>query len=469
MRRALIWLLVGLLALLIAPPTSAQPPACTPSATRRCPLLQAEHRGGSPTPYALATDRGRRLAIAAGQDSLRPALVAFDTRSGQRRWAYSTEERGQSRSVVISSNGVAFVGGQVSDQKDRATSTLTALDAGSGRPVWRHRFPQGPHILDFVLNTLLSPDQRTVYTAGVQALSTPPEGPQRYTLRVTAHDSTNGHVRWTWALPGVKQAGLTGVALVADGRQLLLSGWTFTHASGARVLALDTTTGRTRWQGETPMGNLGSLAVNQRGDLVATATEVGGPNLVTVQLAVRRTSDGRLLWQRRLGDPENHMLPGGLAFSGDHLISGGHLQQAVSGPVSLTPRRVVPLALAHDSTGRELWRTTLPSPSGAATADRVTAFGDRVYVSGEQDDRPLVQVGTLQGSAMLWRVDPISGLVRWTGVTRGTGDPPQWDVGQRTVGVVAGPEEVWSLVRHRDPEPGGGTTASAFLLQRWTP
>lgn len=247
----------------------------------------------------------------------------------------------------------------------------------------------------------------------------------------------------------------------------MLTGPTFASGAEARVLALDARSGLVRWQAQNRQGNRASLALNQRGDLTATATEVPGGHAGMLEVVLRRTKDGRVLWRRQLTEPNMHVLYGGMAFRDKHLITAGELQEVVTEPVKVPAREVKAFATTHDIAGRELWRTTLPAPAGAATADRVTVSGDRIYISGQQDDRPLVQVGPQHGSSMLWRVHPTSGQVLWTGVTRGTGDPDTWDIGQRTVGVNIDRDRVWELVRHRDPSLGGGTAATAFLLQAW--
>lgn len=133
--------------------------------------------------------------------------------SGQPRWVRSASEDGAERAVVMAPSGHSYVGGYLMADDDRASSVLTALDTVSGRHVWRYVSAPGAHFIDTVLHTLLSPDARTVYAVGVQALPGSAQVWQRSTWRVTAHDAASGRIRWSWSLPGVNQASVTAAAL----------------------------------------------------------------------------------------------------------------------------------------------------------------------------------------------------------------------------------------------------------------
>jgi outer membrane protein assembly factor BamB len=459
----------------VGSPAWSTPPACSPSsAADRCPSIQFDYETDTAIPASAAVDQTRQIAVAAGQDQRRATAVAFDVMTSRQRWVQHLPVPGATSDTVLMDvavherTGRTFFGGYGFVDDQRTVATVHAVDTETGRLLWTAAEPVGASFIDNVTRVLPAPDGRIVYALGARSIPSS-DGVQHYTWRVTAHDAATGQVRWSWTLPGVVQALVDDAGLSADGTTLLVTGYVYTDQDRWQVTALDTSRGTPRWTYRSPPHSTHSaLAVDSARSLVAlAANRSDGSDPSRVETSVRRLTTGRAVWTTELTTPNAWTLVNDVTFLGDRVVVAGYTVAADAPLLPVQDRATRPLLAAFGPQGSLLWRSSPPAPAGSATATGLTDAGGRLFAYGEQDDRALVQPTSPAGSALVWRIDDTTGGTLWTGSTRGIGDGPNADLGERVVGSVPYGDGVLVLVRHAAPDATGVRSPHSYLFQRW--
>ncbi|MER7585834.1 PQQ-binding-like beta-propeller repeat protein [Kitasatospora sp. NPDC097691] len=142
-------------------------------------------------------------------------LLAFDARSGERRWVQEAVDRTDSPPAV--GQGVVHV---LHNGATVGSATVFALDAATGRVLWqRGRLP--------VSGPLSVADGAVCLLSGT---------------RLTVLDAGTGDTRWTAQVPSGLGRGM-GSATAADGA-------VYVGTNDDRLFAFDLVTGRARWRDE---------------------------------------------------------------------------------------------------------------------------------------------------------------------------------------------------------------------------
>ncbi len=200
-------------------------------------------------------------------------LYAFNAGNGAQRWC-SAISVGNGRDLFASltySRGSVYAYTEAGD--------LTSFHAASGALVWSN------YIENLSLDNFTSPSilNTTVYggTKSIYALNT-----------------QDGSVRWHFALPDQAYANYIPVANNGAAYFSINQGGVPQH-----VYALDATTGNTRWMFSFPEGEdiRGQLAVGE-GVVVFPYQKESPDGVIHFGLDVLNAQNGRLLWQKAIGD-----------------------------------------------------------------------------------------------------------------------------------------------------------------------
>jgi outer membrane protein assembly factor BamB len=474
-RARLLLAAAALAAVGVGSPAWSTPPACNPSSTGdRCPTRQFDYETETAIPSAAAVDHTRQIAVAAGQDQRRATAVAFDAKTSRQRWVQQLPVPGATSDTVLldvavhERTGRTFFGGYGFVDNQRTVATVHAVDTATGRLLWTAAEPVGVNFIDNVTRVQPSPDGKIVYALGERSIPSS-DGGQHYAWRVTAHDAATGQIRWSWTLGGVVQALVNDAALSADGTTLLVTGYVYTEQDHWQVTALDTGRGTPRWTYRSrPHSTYSALAVDSTRGLVAiVANRQDNAEPGRIESSVRRLATGRVVWTTDLTTPSAWTLVNDVTFLGNRVVVAGYTVAADAPLLPVQDRETRPVVAAFGPQGGLLWRSSPPAPAGSATATGLTNSGGRLFAYGEQDDRALVQPTSPSGSAIVWRIDDTTGQTTWTGTTRGIGDGPHADLGERVVGAVPDGDGVLVLVRHADPDTTGVGSPHSYLFQHW--
>ncbi len=305
-----------------------------------------------------------------GRDGIASAAQSLDAWPEAFAPAWRTEI-GEGYSSPVVSSGRVFVHSRRGDAE-----IVTALDLGSGAPLWQQDYPAG-----FIQNTIAPAELKGPFATPAVY------GGRVFTLGaggiLSSWDAASGALEWQRDYSALVQVtdlfcGTAASPLVAGGTLIVQVG---SDAAGGRVLALDPATGREiwTWNGVGP-GYASPIVVDIEGERhVVTLTE---SSLIGLDAA-----NGELLWSVPFIDEwhENTVTP---VWTGTQLVISGPRQ----GTHAFTIRR-------RDGT----WQAAPAWSNADAT----------MYMSS-----PVLVAGTLYGhvstrSGQFVALDAATGAVRW--------------------------------------------------------
>ena len=270
-----------------------------------------------PVPYAAGPDAVYGFQLTGGNK--KTSVVALSAATGRPMWTYAAGDMLDNATVgsLTYSDGKVFIGGGLSDTFSSAANEVIALDAGTGRPLWKLTAgtPQAPAVTDGVL--CIADGQRVV---GLNAAT--------------------GTRRWQ------SEVGGSGIENVPTGN--------FTTTAGAIIgwsvdsaFALDAGTGRLLWRSSAGLPALAAVGIVFLAKLFHVPT--------TMHAVDART--GATLWTRAL--PQN--LTTFAAAEGTAYFGIGSTVTAVAA-----------------ATYRSLWTYRLSAPAtGVAITGGVAYVADR--------------------------------------------------------------------------------------------
>lgn len=217
------------------------------------------------------------------------ALVSAFGLNGGLAWQADLTAQYDQNASEVSGGGLAASGGKV--YVTTAYGELAALDAGSGKILWRQRF-------DAPVIGAPTVEGGTVYAVGRDGTA-------------LAVDSANGKI--IWQISGTRAASgmaATGSPSVADGKVI------FPFASG-EVVALDTGEGTRQWQAAVAGQRVGRAYAAGMADLTGDPVVAGG--VVYIGSAAGRTAafdaaTGQRLWTVGEGALNPPLVAGGSVF-----------------------------------------------------------------------------------------------------------------------------------------------------------
>jgi outer membrane protein assembly factor BamB len=224
---------------------------------------------------------------------------------------------------------------------------------------------------------------------------------------VVCLDATDGQTRWiSEGIPdpatGAKRpwkAFFSSPGISADHHSLII-GQGLHRDRACELICLDTRTGRIRWLVPTPLHIEGSPAIE--GDVVvagAGAVEGAGgrPSGDPGFVFAVRISDGQLLWQHPVNDPESSpAIEDGIAYIGS----------GFNGNAVVALRTGTEEELQQEGLDREVWRATTPQPA----IGTVTISDDLVLVGCGKSNYIFTSP---EPEAAVLALDRRSGRLRW--------------------------------------------------------
>ncbi|MFC5217081.1 protein kinase domain-containing protein [Streptomyces coerulescens] len=299
---------------------------------------------GPDGPFSRCAATGRSL-VCAGDDVLATRFALAD---GSNTWARPIDDTpddvvgGDQGTVIAARGGRVYVYGadnRTEGDSDHSRYTIQALDADTGKVIWKTITGDGPE------STEPSSEQgfSTAVPEGVIAVHGP-KG-QQYAL----FDAENGKVRWKRPLPD-PDTQMCLLRSAARNAYLVCRDWTEDAVSGTSIAQLDPATGRPRW----------TVTVDKDQDIVGQAD---GRLVALHTTGTRRTltlinADSHIVTTVRLSEPQPESAT-------PTLLNGTLYVTFPSGSV----RAVAP------DTGRRLWdsNSTVESP-GPPTASRTHLY-----------------------------------------------------------------------------------------------
>lgn len=220
----------------------------------------AEVASESPADVAVAPDgdsvySAMRTTVGTGFDAKsRWAILAHDT-DGQQRWLTrwgSPDHHSFPTAIAVSPDGrLVFVSGTWRTDQVAADGHLTtiAFDSGTGDVVWTANYDGPGGGTDNARETVVSPDGRTLYVAGISA------GRDNSDLdyAAIAYDTRSGSERWVTRWDGVGKGHTDSpfaIDVGSDGDMFYLTGWSYGEGefnNDYGTIAIDTDVGSLVW------------------------------------------------------------------------------------------------------------------------------------------------------------------------------------------------------------------------------
>ena len=317
--------------------------------------------------------------------------VAFDAVTGAERWAAIWDARpdgvDNGKVVAFAPNGrVVFVGGITSATGGDLDYVTLAYDARTGKRRWAQIYRGlGTGGVDALYDLAVSPGGGRVYVTGESA------GVREFDLdyATVAYGARKGKQAWASRQDhgGADRAG----ALAVDGDRVFVTGNSYVGPGGADfdalTVALRGTDGAVAW--EARLGGAGydggRALVAGGGRLIVTTQSPGASSDegLDALTAAYDAASGAELWRVRLAEPRRSELANDLALSptGDMAYLVARSRPAIQ-HTALDEQLVVAFQVADGSTA---WTTHLDAGVGnALSGDAIAATQDSVVTLGQR-------------------------------------------------------------------------------------
>ncbi|MCU1499126.1 MAG: hypothetical protein JWM47_3079 [Acidimicrobiales bacterium] len=265
-----------------------------------------------PTEVGVSPD-GAKVIVTGGsygrtRSELDAATIAYGTATGATQWIARSGGPGRIEadlSMAISPNGTkvfvtGFDGTSKGDEIDTSRYKTVAYSINDGSPVWiRSAGPMGG--LSISLTVRVSPDATKVFVTGSSAGDK--FGSQTLTI---AYRAGAGSTLWSRSDAGMSVYAPGSFAVAGDGKAVFVVGQGSIGSQwGTKVMAYDSTTGRTKWSRLLTGGNDGTpegMTVSPDGRRLFAAVGISNEVPYYQRVVALDTGNGKTTWNHKYDD-----------------------------------------------------------------------------------------------------------------------------------------------------------------------